>query len=119
MLFGKNHRVPLPLHPLEWDHHGPSLQTVKIIRPSLHHLPTFFQAGSAVIRSSEWISDGVSKLVLDIIRTEVQDFIKDCSSHCSKAVTRHGVLVEPHPSRAALIALLLIGRANDLPEGKT
>jgi hypothetical protein len=62
---------PLPLHRLERYHHGAGLQFIQIIRPSLHHLPTFFKVRCAVIRPSIRVPDSMGKLMLDNVRPDV------------------------------------------------
>jgi hypothetical protein len=58
-----------------------TLQLIQIIRPLLHHLPALREILSAVVSGPVRVFDGMGKLVLNEIRADLKDLIKDRPRH--------------------------------------
>lgn len=78
-------RSGLPVCGLERYHNGTSLYSIQIIGPRLHHLPTLFKMVCPVVRPSVRITYGMGKLMFDVIRTDVEHFVKNGSRHRPEA----------------------------------
>lgn len=77
-------------------HLRPGFQPVKVVRPCLHHLPTFGKVGRPVVSSAVRIANGVGKLMLDKVGPNLQDFIQDGPGHGPEPVAAHFVLGKTH-----------------------
>jgi hypothetical protein len=57
------------------------LQLIQIIRPLLHHLPALWQILNAVVSGPIRVLDDMGKLVLNEVRAELKELIKDRPRH--------------------------------------
>lgn len=74
-------------------------QAIQIVRPRLHHLLSLSLVRGPVVRPTIRVAHRVGQLVLDVIRAELQNFIKDRPCHGPEPMTSHLVLGKTHATQ--------------------
>ena len=88
--------TPISGTPVNRNDFGPSLKFVEIVCPLLHHLPPLREVCRPVIGASVGISHGVGQLVLDKIRSNAENFVKNRSCYRTKSVPAHFLFCDAH-----------------------
>jgi len=85
-----------PRHFLERQDLRARLNLIKVIAPELHHLPPFVQVGRTVVSAAVRIAYSVRKLVLDVLRADVEHLVEYRAGHGPEAVAGHLIRAVSH-----------------------
>lgn len=74
------------------------LDSMQIVSPLLHHLPTLWKVRGPIVSSPVGVPHCMGELVLDVIGANAKYLVKNRPSNRAESVSAHFVLVDSHTS---------------------